>query len=73
MTYDGIHYPGEVTAVGINYVEVMVMHPTVGGKYKWPAQRDKMTYPFDDVVKKIGSPVPCSSRAATFTFPNFHS
>ncbi|KAJ4447658.1 hypothetical protein ANN_09665 [Periplaneta americana] len=24
VTYDGIHYPGEVTAVGINYVEVMI-------------------------------------------------
>lgn len=68
VEYDDIVYPGEITNIWDNQVEVIVMHPVSTNVYKWPATEDKHIYPLCDILKCILPPIPMGSRAAFFRF-----
>ncbi|XP_063233360.1 uncharacterized protein LOC134537058 [Bacillus rossius redtenbacheri] len=68
VTYDGKQYPGEIIGILQHAIEVTVMYPTIGRKYRWPVHKDQHTYGLSDIVKKIDSPTPSGSRAAFFVF-----
>ena len=74
VVYEGKEYRGIVTNVAgegtAREVEVSVMHPILGGCFKWPAKEDKVYYPFDKVLCKTVPPVPAGSRGQ-FQFVDF--
>lgn len=72
VRYDDIAYPGEIFKKENNQIKVNVMHPsgTSTNKFRWPEKPDIHTYMFGDVIKHLEPPIPCSSRAAFFTFLN---
>ena len=60
VNYDGVKFPGEVTAIDID-VEVSVMHKS-GTNWKWPSPVDRISYRKEDVVKIISPPKVIGSR-----------
>ncbi len=73
MQYDDIVYPGKITNVLENQVQVLVMHPVTHkgtNVYKWPVPKDRHIYPICDILKFISPPIPISSllRAVYFRF-----
>ena len=46
------YYPGCITQVIENDIEVSVMHKSEGN-FKWPEKEDKIFYNLDDVLKII--------------------
>ena len=45
--YDEKSYPGVVDIVGLNDVQVSVMHRMFTGFWKWPEKADRIFYPID--------------------------
>ena len=70
VKYDNQTYPGEVTSVKGNHIDVSVMHPTFNQNWKWPDNPDQIFYYQDDIVKRVSPPVPVGSRGQ-FKFDNF--
>lgn len=60
--YDDSTYCGEVINVHADCVRIRAMEQCTGGKYKWPRRDDVHEYPLQDIVKKIGDPIPVGSR-----------
>lgn len=69
VMYDGENYPGEITNVIGQEIQVQVMH-RAGNYFKWPCNPDKIYYTQDDILKKIQPPVVVGSRGQ-FRFDNF--
>ncbi len=61
VNYDGEEYPGEVTAISDQDIQVNVMHKS-GGAWKWPKEADKIYYAANDVAKYINPPKAAGSR-----------
>lgn len=61
VKYESNFYPGCVTNVIENDVEVSVMHRSEGN-FKWPHTEDKIFYKSDDVIKSIDPPIPTGNR-----------
>ena len=55
------YYPGCVTKVIENDIEVSVMHKSESN-FKWPQKEDKIFYSLDDVLKIIDLPIPTGNR-----------
>lgn len=70
VSYDGAHYPGEVTDKRGKDIEVNVMVPASNNKWKWPAIPDKIFYKPENIVQKIAPPeAPCAGQSRLqFTF-----
>lgn len=71
VKYENVLYPGEVKQVKPeeNEVEVKVMHVSKTGKYYyWPKDEDCISYRLKDVIKKIGSPIPCGGTREHYKF-----
>ncbi|KAG8312195.1 hypothetical protein J6590_028428 [Homalodisca vitripennis] len=71
VKYEDVFYPGEVKQVKLeeNEVEVQVMHVSKTGKYYyWPKDEDCICYLLKDVIKKIGSPIPCEGTREQYKF-----
>ena len=66
VLYDNEEYPGEVTGVFDNDVEVNVMLKT-GNAWKWPTKQDKILYGKDSIVRRVSSPKAAGNRGQ-FTF-----
>ena len=66
VLYDNEEYPGEVTGVFDNDVEVNVMHKT-GNAWKWPTKQDKILYGKDSIVRRV-SPPKAAGHRGQFTF-----
>ena len=67
VKYDEKKYPGEITKVNDDAIEVSVMHSKFGQRWAWPNREDKIFYLKKDIVKKIKVPVP-SDRRGFFRF-----
>ena len=63
VVYDNKHYPGEVTDIGKNQLEVSVMHSKTGRAWSWPEREDKIVYAMKDIIKKVRPPVPTDRRS----------
>lgn len=70
VKYDGVNYPGEITSINHDSVEVSVMIKS-GTFYKWPQCPDKIMYLFKDVVKKISTPTVANNRGCFKFMENF--
>ena len=55
VKYDGVKFPGEVTEINDDDVEVSVMHKS-GKNWKWPSPVDKILYRKQDVADIISPP-----------------
>jgi hypothetical protein len=62
ISYDSKVYPGEVTVIGKDDVQVSVMHRTFNQNWKWPDKSDKIFYKMSDILRKIAPPVPVGNR-----------
>lgn len=61
VLYDGCEFPGTVTTVVEDDVEVSVMVPA-GKNWKWPNKADKIFYRPDSILRKLPAPSPVGSR-----------
>ena len=74
VLYDQTHYPGQITSFVDQEprIQVKVMHQSGSGSrkfWKWPeGKSDEVFYFTENVVHKIGLPIPTTQRANTFTF-----
>lgn len=59
-------YPGCITQINGDEIEVSVMHKAVG-HFKGPTVEDKIFYTQENIVKKISPPIQIGSRGQ-FTF-----
>lgn len=71
VQYNKTLYPGEVIEVITGGLKVDAMEPTSNNKFKWPKPKDVFDYSLADIVKKIGAPIPCGSRARQFYFADY--
>ena len=55
------YYPGYVTKVIENDIEVSVMHKSESN-FEWPQKEDKIFHNLDDVLKIIDLPIPTGNR-----------
>ena len=69
VRYESEFYPAEVTAIVDKKYKCNCMMALKSG-WKWPAKRDEIWYDAADVIKKIGQPIPVSSRGA-YKFADF--
>jgi hypothetical protein len=66
--YDGAEYPGEVTLVDNNDIEVNVMHKS-GNAWRWPAKDDKIFYDRQNILRVVNPPKAAGNRGQ-FLFEN---
>jgi len=66
VRYDNAVFPGEVSGIGDQEIQVSVMIPS-GSYYKWPVVKDCIYYKMSDVVQKLSPPILKSARG-TFEF-----
>ena len=69
VVYDFQFYPAEVTAVTDDLFQCNCMESAKRG-WKWPAKKDELWYSSEDIVKKLGQPVPISARGV-YKFEDF--
>jgi len=63
VNYDGVKYPGEVTAIGDeDDFRVSVMQPAGKQYWKWPDEDDNIFYRRDKMIKKLDKPEVVNSR-----------
>ena len=63
VDYDGVNYPGEVTAIGEeDDFQVSVMQPAGKQYWKWPDVEDNIYYPRNSMIRKLDKPEAANSR-----------
>ena len=72
VAYDGTEFPGEITQIIGDELEVSVMHHR-GKFFKWPETADKVMYDVVDVVRQLeGAPkVIMQGSQLAWKFPDF--
>lgn len=66
VNYDGLIFPGEVTACGETDAEISVMHRS-GNAWRWPINPDKIFYEHQNILRQI-SPPKASGNRGQFNF-----
>lgn len=61
VSYESTHYPGCITQIIREEIEVSVMH-RAEGHFKWPKVEDKIFYSKQNILKKISPPIPIGNR-----------
>jgi len=64
VNYDGVKFPGEVTAIGVEGdFRVSVMQPAGKRYWKWPGVEDNIYYARDNMIKKLDKPEIANNRS----------
>jgi hypothetical protein len=63
VNYDGVKYPGEVTAIGEeDDFKVSVMQSAGKQYWKWPDVEDNISYTREKMIKKLDKPEAANNR-----------
>jgi hypothetical protein len=71
VQYDSEFYPAEITAINedLGLLQCNCMAASKIG-WRWPEKRDELWYQVTDVIKKLGQPIPVTSRGV-YVFADF--
>ena len=68
MEYNNVRYPGEVTNIKVEYIQVNVMVPAGKHTWKWLEHADFIFYQSKNILKKISPSETSSLDVSCFSF-----
>lgn len=62
VNYLDDYYPGRVTGLKDGMITVSAMIKAGMNKWKWPKNKDEIEYQYDQIIRKIKTPVEVNKR-----------